>query len=137
MNNKELGNAFEKELCRTFYSDGFWTHNFATKTAGQPADIIIAKNGRAFLIDAKVCTNDKFDLNRIEENQKNAMFLWDKCGNGACWFALKMSNGIFMVNHNTALMLRQTRRYINAEEAYEYGETLIEWLEVTNTICKS
>lgn len=39
MSNKKLGNAFEMELCNILSSHGFWVHNLAQNSAGQPADI--------------------------------------------------------------------------------------------------
>ena len=70
MNNKKLGNEFERALCELLFSKGFWVHNFANKTTGQPADIIACKNKIALLIDAKECANDTYDTVRIEELKK-------------------------------------------------------------------
>ena len=96
--NKKMGNAFERELCDILASHGFWCHNMTQNQAGQPADVIAVRNMRPYLIDCKVCKNDRFPLSRIEENQRNAMKLWCECGNGHGWFALKISTGIYMVS---------------------------------------
>lgn len=66
MSNKSLGNSFETELCNLLSVNGFWVHNFASKSEGQPADIIAVKDQKAYLIDCKVCTNNTFPLSRIE-----------------------------------------------------------------------
>ena len=65
MNNKEIGNKFEQELCEKLSEYGFWTHNLAMNKAGQPADIIAVRNTRAYLIDAKVCSSRGFALSRV------------------------------------------------------------------------
>lgn len=75
MVNKTLGNHFEGELCELLAENGFWAHNLAQNQAGQPADVIAVKNDVAILIDCKVCSNDRFSLSRIEDNQEMAMTL--------------------------------------------------------------
>lgn len=134
MNNKKVGNGFEAELSKLLFLKGFWVHNFANKAAGQPADIIAVKNKKPFLIDAKVCTNDVFDTRRVEENQKNSMFLWEQCGNDRGYFFLKLSNDeIRVIDHNTILIARQHKQTLNREEIYNISISFEEWLwKITN-----
>lgn len=108
MVNKTLGNRFEQEFCHYLAQNGFWAHNTAQTKAGQPADIIAVRNGRAYLIDCKVCEHDRFTLSRIEENQENAMTLWEMQGNTSGLFALKLgSTGeIFMITLGELLAIR-------------------------------
>lgn len=112
--NKKLGNDFESEFCGLLSTFGFWVHNMAQNAAGQPADVIAVKNGRAYLIDCKVCSHDVFDMNRIESNQEYSMALWKECGNGKGWFALKLSNGdIYMLSdYDSKLFGRMNRKDI-------------------------
>ena len=56
--NKKLGNTFEAELCEILFEEGFWAHNLAQNQAGQPADVLAARNGRTYLIDCKVCSEN-------------------------------------------------------------------------------
>ena len=79
--NKKLGNDFEQEVCQILANAGYWAHNFANRTNGQPVDIIAARNGRAVIIDAKVCSHGFFETRRLEENQILAMRKWFACGN--------------------------------------------------------
>ena len=46
MSNKKIGNDFEAELCEMLSLYGFWCHNLAVKSEGQPADVIAARNVR-------------------------------------------------------------------------------------------
>nr|DAJ07934.1 MAG TPA: Holliday junction resolvase - archaeal type [Caudoviricetes sp.] len=134
MNNKKVGNGFEAELAQLLYQKGFWVHNFANKAAGQPADIIAVKKGIPFLIDAKVCSKDTYDTRRIEENQKNSMFLWERCGNDCGYFFLKMSNGdIRIIDHNTMLFARQHKQTLNREEIYDMSIPFLDWLNRRDT----
>lgn len=95
--NKKLGNTFEAELCETLFQKGFWAHNLAQNQAGQPADVLAVRNGVAYLIDCKVCSDNKFALSRVEENQSSAMELWRDSGNGEGWFALKIEDDVVMI----------------------------------------
>ena len=130
MTNKKLGNDFESELCKMLFDQGFWAHNFGNKTNGQPADIIAARNGKAYLIDAKVCSRDTFDTTRIEENQKNSMILWDKTNNGKGYFALKLTDdSIYFIDHLTILMARQDKVTLNRSDIVSIGIPYRIWLE--------
>lgn len=126
MNNRKLGNEFESELCKILFNHGFWCHNLAQNQAGQPADVIAAKNGIPYLIDCKVCSNRTFSKTRIEENQWLAMTLWQECGNGSGWFAVKFDDRIYMI----ALQVFICANLNNLSEEWfcQNGVTLEDWL---------
>lgn len=129
MNNKKLGDSFENEMARILFKNGFWVYVTKSKIGGQPADLIAARDGVPYLIDCKVCSDNTFDTNRIEENQKNAMFLFDKCGNSDGVFALKMPDGqIFMLDCYTGLLHRQDKRTMNRQEIEAVSYTLDQWI---------
>ena len=128
MSNKKLGNSFETELCEILSDHGFWVHNLAQNAAGQPADIIAVKEGEAFLIDCKVCSQGKFQYTRIEENQDLAMELWHNCGNGLGWFALKFDTGIYMIDRVAIGNCSNRHPAMTPELADMYGYSLEEWL---------
>ena len=48
--NRKIGTGFEKELCLSLYGYGFWAHNLAQNSQGQPFDVIAAKNGHTYPI---------------------------------------------------------------------------------------
>ena len=129
MNNKTLGNTFELELCEKLSEYGFWVHCLNMNKAGQPADIIAVKNRIAYLIDAKVCSNNKFSLSRIEENQDLAMELWDECGNGLGWFALKTGSGIYMFSHYCIKVYLNQQSSLSAKDIAELGLPVGKWVE--------
>lgn len=130
MSNKKIGNNFESELCEILSMYGFWCHNLAQNSAGQPADVIAIRNGEAYLIDCKVCSTDKgFALNRMEENQDLAMNLWNECGNGQGWFAMKLPTGdIFMVPHFVIKALQNSQSYLSPGVIYEAGKPIEKWV---------
>ena len=82
--NKKIGNDFEQDLCEKLSEYGFWTHNLTMNKAGQPADIVAVKNKIAYLIDAKVCSNDIFPLSRVEENQDLAILFLTATMSAGC-----------------------------------------------------
>ena len=131
MINKKLGNDFEQELCQILADAGYWTHNFANRKNGQPADIIAVKNGKAYLIDAKECTREIFSLKRMEYNQELSMGLWIECGNIERYFALKARNEVYMVDYTTVMdLIRKGKKQLNLEDMNKYGTRLATWLRL-------
>ena len=129
--NKKLGNDFEQELCQILAGAGYWTHNFANRKTGQPADIIAVKNGKAYLIDAKECTREIFSLKRMEYNQELSMGLWIECGNTTPYFALKARNEVYMVDYTTVMeLIRKGKKQLNLEDMNKYGVRLATWLRI-------
>ena len=129
MNNKKLGSDFEQELCEKLSEYGFWCHNLAMNKAGQPADIIAVRNKKAYLIDAKVCSDRGFALSRIEENQELSMTLWEERGNGQGWFALKIPTGeIYMIPHVFLHAYKQGQAHITFSEIHDIGKPLEKWV---------
>ena len=129
MNNKILGNSFEEELCDILFARGFWVHNMAMNKSGQPADVIAAKNNRAYLIDAKVCSDNTFPFSRIEENQDLSMELWEDSGNGSGWFALKTDRGIYMVSHLAMRAWRERHKALSAGDILCFGLPIEKWVK--------
>jgi Holliday junction resolvase len=101
MSNKKDGNNFEREFADLLYNMGFWVHLLSQNQAGQPADVLAVRNGKAYLIDCKVCSGKGFSTSRIEENQTLAMSEWYARGNGVAWFAIKFKNSseVYMIPH--------------------------------------
>lgn len=128
MINRKLGNQFEAELCEILSQHGFWVHNLAQNSAGQPADVIAVKEGQAYLIDCKVCSQGKFQYSRIEENQDLAMELWEECGNGCGLFALKFDTEIYMVDLQAITGCSKHYSAMTPALAGMYGCTLDRWL---------
>ena len=123
--NKKLGNDFEKELCEILADAGYWVHLLNQNKNGQPADIIAVKNGKAYLIDAKVCSYEVFPFKRIEENQQLAMDMWIECGNVTPYFALKARNEIYMISWQTIKCLRaKGKKQLNLDDMNKYGTRL-------------
>ena len=132
MTNKKLGNDFVAELCDRLSKVGFWVHNFAQNQAGQPADIIAVKNEMAFLIDAKVCSDNKFPLSRIEENQRSSMDLWHDCKNGTGWFALLIGDEVFMMAYSNIKKMKteECRSTLTLSDIVERGMTFKKWVQI-------
>ena len=129
MTNKKIGNDFESDFCEILFENGFWTHNLAQNASGQPADVIAARNGKTYLIDCKVCSNQGFALSRIEENQDLSMELWKDTGNGDGWFALKVEEEIVMIPHFAIKALVREKSVLNLTDIREYGVKLERWIK--------
>lgn len=110
--NRAVGNEFEQDLCEMLFECGFWSHNLKQNNSGQPADVIAVRNKVAYLIDAKDCSSKGFDLRRIEENQILSMRLWEECGNGQGWFALRVNEEVYMLSYPIVMILRKDRKSV-------------------------
>lgn len=127
--NRKTGTSFERQLCISLAGYGFWAHQMAQNSQGQPFDVIAAKNGHTYPIDCKVCEKDVFRLERVEENQYSAMTLWRQTGNGEGWFALRMTNGeVWFISLETMERAMFTRRSLYWSEIKQFGITLEEWV---------
>lgn len=100
MNNKKVGNDFEKEYAEILSKKGFWvTLLTPQKNIGsQPADIIAIKNDEALLIDCKTCEKHLFPITRIEQNQRQAFKKYSKCNNTNYLIVIKYNNKIYEIN---------------------------------------
>ena len=127
--NRAVGNAFEQEFSELLYAYRFWVHRLTQDSAGQPADVIAVKNKIAYLIDCKDCSAKGFDLRRVEENQITAMQLWNECGNGQGWFAIKVPTGdIYMLPLFVVMAYRSRQSSLSYTEIHELGKSFEEWL---------
>lgn len=127
--NREVGNAFEQELCELLFSNGFWAHNLKQDNSGQPADVIGVRNKVAYLIDCKDCSSKGFDLRRVEDNQETAMELWKMCGNGQGWFALKINNEVYMLPLILLQAWKINHSSLSFEDIYEMGTPFNKWVK--------
>ena len=127
--NRAVGNAFEQEFSELLYAYGFWVHRLTQDSAGQPADVIAVKNKIAYLIDCKDCSAKGFDLRRVEENQITAMQLWNECGNGQGWFAIKVPTGdIYMLPVFVIMAYRARQSSLSYAEIHELGKPIEVWV---------
>lgn len=128
--NRAVGNEFEQELCEKLFDYGFWCHNLKQNNSGQPADVIAVRNKVAHLIDAKDCSSKGFDLRRVEENQITAMRLWEECGNGMGWFALRVDDEVYMLPYPILMVLRMGKnKSIPISDIPKLARTLGEWVK--------
>lgn len=131
MSNRESGLKFEKHLCQLLSEHGFWVHNLTQNAQGQPFDILVAKNGKAYPIDAKECKTNSFSLSRVEDNQYWAMRIWKDCNNLEGWFALKMRDGeIFLLPLSTLEKWREKKTTLSYADIEVSGVSLKEWVEL-------
>ena len=102
LNNKRIGNNFEKEFAKILADEGFWVTLLTPKTyiGSQPADLIAVKNDKAILIDCKTCNNYLFPLSRIEQNQIEASRKFFECGNTKYYIAIKYNKDIYLIPIN-------------------------------------
>ena len=64
MNNKVLGDSFEKRFCEFLSKQGCWVHFIerAANTNSQPFDVIAIKNNIPYCFDCKTLNNKSRQL---------------------------------------------------------------------------
>ena len=130
--NKKLGSDFEGRFAQELFKMGFWVHLLTQNSAGQPADLIASKDGKAALIDCKVCEKGHFRLDRVEDNQIQAMSLWEECKNGPGWFALELPIGQVRMFSLQQLKDLSCLHTIIPREKILQGMTVEEWVKAWN-----
>ena len=130
MSNKKTGNDFESWFARTLSKNGFWVHRFQDNKNGQPCDLIAAQDGEAYLFDCKSCGKDFFRLDRVEENQKNAMELFYQTGNRRGMFAIRFpGDWVYLVDYQIMQEIRERGiKRIDQKGIALYGRSLKGWL---------
>ena len=100
MDNKKLGSAFEKEMCRILAKEGYWVHFISPDNRGaQPFDIIAVKDGKPLVADCKTCKNGIFRIERLEDNQRLAFQKWRDCGNGEPAVFVKYNDSVYVIRY--------------------------------------
>ena len=138
MSNKATGTQFEREFAQALSEHGFWVHRFQDNQNGQPCDVIAARSGNAYLIDCKDCQSSFFPLSRMEENQLNAMKLFEFTGNGSGKFAIRFEPGeIYLVSYWQLVALKDKGyKRVDRVDCRLYGMELSNWLAWQDTIMK-
>lgn len=110
---------------------GFWAHNLAQNRQGQPFDVIASINGNTYVIDCKVCDNDTFRLDRIEQNQETAMEAWEAAGNTPGYFALRLKNGaVYFFTFRSLMAYRDDIKSLSKEKIESVGTPLDWWVKL-------
>lgn len=129
--NRTVGGKFEQELSHLLADAGFWVHVMQQNKAGQPADIIAVKGMFHTLIDCKVISDDKgFPFERVEENQRYAMRMFQRKAHELCWFALRLPDGsIWMLPmERIEIMNGRGKRKLTDHEIRTQTYPLEKWL---------
>lgn len=131
MSNKEAGTRFEKEFADTLAANWFWVHLFQDNRNGQPCDVVAARNGRTYLFDCKDCQGEYFQLNRMEENQYNAMRLFELTGNSRGMFAIRFGPGeIYLIGYwKLKALMDQGLKRIDRMDCQAHGEDFFRWIK--------
>ena len=117
MSNRAMGSQGEKRLAEMLSARGWWVHLLQQNAAGQPCDIIaVDSEGRGYLIDSKVCSRGRFDLERIEPNQESVAIKWGKITGRQLWFALWVNEyEVFMVSYG--MLMIEKRKFSSLPES--------------------
>ena len=133
--NRSNGGRFEQDLATVLSGSGFWVHVMQQNKAGQPADLIALKGKFHTLIDCKVISDDNgFPFERIEENQKLAMRMFQRKANELCYFALRLPDtSVWLVTLERLETLKNRgKKRLTEEEIRSQTWSLESWLKATD-----
>ena len=133
--NRTVGGKFEQELAKALAEHGFWVHVMQQNKSGQPADIVAVKGKFHTLIDCKVISDTKgFPLERVEENQKLAMRMFQRRGGELCYFALKLPDeSVWLVSLERLETLKNRGRKRLTDNDIRTGTWSLEsWLDASH-----
>lgn len=130
--NRTTGGRFEQDLSNILAEHGFWVHVMQQNKAGQPADIIAIKGHLHTLIDCKIVSNSGgFSFERVEENQRLAMRMFQKKAGELCWFAIRLPDeSIWMIPLERIEILKgRGNRRITEQQIRGSTSAIDEWLK--------
>lgn len=133
--NRTVGGRFEQDLAEALAGHGFWVHVMQQNKAGQPADIIAVKGRYHTLIDCKVVSDaGGFPFERVEENQKLAMRMFQRRCNELCYFAIQIPDGsIWLISLERIEKLKgYGKKRLTEKEMPEQAWSLEKWLEASD-----
>jgi Holliday junction resolvase len=137
--NRTNGGRFEQEFAEILFKNGFWAHVMQQNKSGQPSDIIAVKGKFHTMIDAKVCEKGEFPFDRIEENQKTAMRMFQRRCGELCYFALKIpaDGGGYMIRlvslERLMTLLSRGEKQLSRRTIENETWSLEKWLESAET----
>jgi len=134
--NRTNGGRFEQDLSHALAEDGFWVHVMQQNKSGQPADIIAVRGKFHTLIDCKVVSDDNgFPFDRIEDNQKFAMRMFQKKCGDLCYFAIKLPDEtIWLVSLERIETLKgRGKKKLTDQEIRTQTWSLEKWLDSSRT----
>ena len=134
MSNKAIGARFERDFAAALSRHGFWVHIFQDNHNGQPCDVIAARNGHAYLFDCKDCQGSFFRLSRMEENQLNAMKLFELTGNSRGKFAVQFAGGlIYLLDYwQLTVLKKHGYKQLDLADCQLYGIEFSAWMAQRN-----
>ena len=135
--NRSNGGRFEQDLATVLADSGFWVHVMQQNKAGQPADLIALRGKFHTLIDCKVISDDNgFPFERIEENQKLAMRMFQRKAGELCYFALKLPDAsVWLVTLERLETLKNRgKKRLTDEEIRNQTWSLKSWIEASENL---
>lgn len=127
MKSHEIGKVTEFKIAQFFSDKGYWVYQCPKTEAGQPADLIIAKDNIITLVEVKHCKNNRFTLNRIEPNQLTTYDFYKTKGNTNHKILIKFKKGVYMMDFSYIKeFISQGYKSITVADLEELGERLYE-----------
>ena len=125
MNNKKLGNDWEKECLDILGKHGFFATKLQEKQTGAPFDLIATKDNVFYAIECKeIEKGNRFTFSRIESNQRMAYKRLVNVNSPNYYFLFKCPDGEFVFDAKDIISSKE--KSIDVTK----GIKLDEWLKI-------
>lgn len=126
MNNKRIGNSFEKEYAEMLKVKGFWAMLVTPKKyiQSQPMDIVAAKDNKIYCFECKTLhsKNNRFNIGRIEFNQRLSWERLKETGNTNYFLIVLFNDKDIYKIPFTDINFKE--KYIVLNKKYKEGELI-------------
>ena len=106
MSSKQAGDDFEKTIIHQLHERGWWTYLTPSTVSGQPFDVIAIRRCLGVAMEIKHVAGHRFDLSRIEPNQRMALQDFMNRGNHA-FFVLGNSEETYVAGAESILSIQE------------------------------
>lgn len=112
-----IGREFEKKIIHDLKQRGWWTYLTPNTISGQPFDIIAISDGTGIAIEVKHVKEYRFNLSRIEANQRIAIQDFTEKGNDA----------FFVFGHDDIIYIADAEQILDCKDKSIDIRTLAKW----------
>lgn len=120
-------NQLENYTVKLLGENGWWALRIPRNPSGaQPFDIIAVKGGKVLALDCKACSEPKFPIKRVEDNQWTAFAMMSKRTDAVVGIVAEHKEVLYFISY--AELLNVKGSYLGLTD-----ERLLRWLNVSNS----
>lgn len=116
----------ENYVTRLLGENGWWALRIPRNPSGaQPFDIIAVKGSKVLALDCKACSEPKFPIKRVEDNQWTAFAMMSKRTDAVVGIVAEYKEVLYFISYEELVNVKGS--YLGLTD-----ERLLRWLNVSN-----